>query len=144
MLTALTDTKGSVQPMHPTRKRRRSQAAHERLHSEVSTNQPLRPTPLPRRAVTTNTSLLNALEDRRRFHPLGREAPPATITRRAARRHVSAGQFYQTLRFATPQGVVRCIRRKIRRQVMHALKYTGKGSRTKIRHYNEDSWIHCK
>lgn len=46
--------------------------------------------------------------------------------------------------FASPQNMMICVRRKTRKQVLHALKKTGAGSRKKIRRRNEWSDIRCR
>jgi len=65
------------------------------------------------------------VDDRRRFHPLGDLRPPGAL-RKSARKLVGFKDF--RLRFAVPELVVPCIKRKIRREVIFAKKLRKKGS----------------
>lgn len=85
------------------------------------------------------------LEDRRRFHPLGVFAPPAAKNRPSRRIVASRHPFGRhVLKFNVPRNVYLCARRKIRKEVLHALRLTGKGSAQKKRRRNEYSDISCK
>lgn len=90
--------------------------------------------------------LNQSLEDRRRHHPLGVHAPPAVKHHRGARRIVATpGALSRSLqRFKLPLQVMVCLRRKARREVLHALHRTGKGGARKNRRRNEYSDISCK
>lgn len=88
--------------------------------------------------LTVSTSLrrspLPLIEDRRTFHPLG-ALRSAAATVKSARRIVTrdpVASFFgkQTkarLHFADPSRVVVCVRRKIRKEILHALGKAGKG-----------------
>jgi len=79
-------------------------------------------------------------EDRRRYHPEGRYRPPAAFLRSA--RALVAGPAHQ-IGFRAPNRVLLCIRRKQRREVLHALKRTGKGARSpRRRNYWSD--VSCR
>lgn len=71
-----------------------------------------------------------AIEDRRRYHPLKQYAPPQA-TRRSAARLVLRGAVALGTKapvgFRAPAKVMLCIRRKQRKEVMHATKNAGKG-----------------
>lgn len=45
--------------------------------------------------------------------------------------------------FADPRSTIACIRRQRRKEILHALKQTGKGARSKKRHRNANSDIKC-
>lgn len=52
--------------------------------------------------------------------------------------------FSPVISFARPQGVVECVRRKQRREVLHALKRTRKGSKSRQRKQTVWSSISCR
>lgn len=104
-------------------------------------------------------------EDRRRFHPLQASAPALSINQRrslltlvqrpAARNpsQLNSGYspvpqniFKQTkaaITFARPRRVLICLRRAVRRQIMHAFGHAGKGGQ-KSPIKNWSSAISCK
>lgn len=99
---------------------------------------------------------LRLLEDRRLFTPeifpivkaikrsqarMEVNARKADAARPFAARHLTAPA---NLRFADPRGVAICIRRHQRREVLHALKRTGRGSSRKLGRWNEHSHVSCK
>lgn len=67
------------------------------------------------------------IADRRRYHP-ARNVRPADALIRGAARPVIGKYTYQT-RFAVPHMVAICLRRKARREVLHAFKLTRKSGR---------------
>lgn len=107
-------------------------------------------------------------EDRRNYHPLGKLHSAGVIGPRDARRIVHHFNKPRTWRshllrhlnplrdipdgwlpasrqaFKFPDRVLVCVRRQQRRQVLFALKGTGKGSRQKERKMNAFSEISCK
>lgn len=91
-----------------------------------------------------DTSLME-LEDGRQWHPL-REDRPAQSVRRADRMFTDSVVAFDdrrpSRRFAHPPGVAVCIRRKTRREVLHALRKTGGGGSRK-RKYNWKSFVKC-
>lgn len=139
MLTALTDTKGSVQHMS----RRRRQQDYERDHSYTVASPTAHSlfTPLIRPAVLPSPPLQQPLADRRRSHPDRHSAPPTT---RGPNRlaNTLTQKLNGRLRFEAPRNVLVCVRRKQRREVLHALRRTGKGSRS--RRMTINSSISCK
>lgn len=115
--------------------------ANPRLHvPRITTPRPIRLTPL------------QLVEDRRTWHPDGRIHRPIrmTTTQRPRLKPVafSAPKFKNTLPtkigFDVPRKVAICVRRKQRKEVLHALKKTGRsgGGRKKARR-NIHSDIHC-
>lgn len=144
-------------------KRRKS---HGKSRAVERDNQPslatlLRPPVyLPTRVVEPDYySPLPEIEDRRTYHPLRSFRPPAVLlgaTRsalvpvgkkaenRAAplRSHVS-GAVPRSIAFDAPPHVLICVRRHRRREVLHALRKTGKGARARLRRRNPFSEIRC-
>lgn len=92
-----------------------------------------------------DTTPLQDIEDNRRWHPLG-DQRPAEAYRRSDRMFTDAAPLFSDRRpqraFAHPPGVAVCIRRKTRREVLHALKRTGGGG-SKKRRYRRDSFVKC-
>jgi len=102
-----------------------------------------RPTIRPLALLTISTSetlnsILPQLEDRRLYSPDYRVRAPGSVQRKNAR--LVQDQKDPTLRrymFADPSKVAMCIRRKVRREVLHALKVAGgKG----IKKYRRNFW----
>lgn len=90
-------------------------------------------------------SYLQEIEDNREFHPL-REDRPAGARRRSDRMFTDATRLFggrTQIGFARPQGVAVCVRRKTRREVLHALKRTRGGAGAKKRTYNWKSFVKC-
>lgn len=91
-----------------------------------------------------DTSLME-VEDGRQWHPL-RQDRPAESFRRADRMFTDSVVAFDDRRpsrgFAHPPGVAVCIRRKTRREVLHALRKTGRGG-SKKRRYNWKSFVKC-
>lgn len=85
--------------------------------------------------------------DARSYHPLGRFRPLAASPRSAARIVVknprAPFRVPDVLGFAVPEHVKRCVQRKDRREVLFALRRTGKGARSK-KHRNLWSSVSCK
>lgn len=99
---------------------------------------------------------LRLIEDRRRFHP-ERDLRPALSISRLARRLVerlprpkrmAPGNPRSNLRshfaFHTPSKVVKCVRRKERREVIFAERKSGKGSRALRRRRDYWSDVSCR
>lgn len=100
-----------------------------------------------RRALTRTINLME-LEDRRYWHPDPIRPPQTVPTRRSAnrlsRRLIHVGSINHGLvGFTDPRRIVLCARRAMRRQVMFALRKTGKGAARKHRHRNAHSNIRC-
>lgn len=99
------------------------------------------------------------LEDRRLHHPLGAARNPRSVFRsdvrlveapskrfRAGKRSsLSVAKPFgaETLSFAVPQRVSICVRRKQRREVLFAVRRTGKGAKSIRRRRNQWSEIKC-
>lgn len=82
---------------------------------------------------------LKTFEDRRTSHPLGKNRPAFALPKSAGRIVVKdnpgrtkptypGAQTKARLSFADPTRVAICVRRKTRREVLHALKLTRKGA----------------
>lgn len=125
---------------------------------------------LPHKALPPPISVSNfsLVGDNRRFHPLGR-LRPLLVTRQGAARWVyppgpsgpvhvpvvpkrvvsfttrpiiSRHQGLEALRFADTRNTVICVKRRIRREVMHALGLSGLTGFMKPR-FTFDSWVRC-
>lgn len=89
---------------------------------------------------------LTVFEDRRQFHPQGPTRPAASISKSRHRLKVRPDPWKQTkatLLFDTPDKVLVCVRRGIRKEVMHAIGKAGKRGQKKPRR-SEYSSISCK
>lgn len=81
-----------------------------------------------------------------RYDPVERlvDGRPAHVTVSSrTRQEARKRRVPSALRFANPKRVITCIRRRTRRQVLFALKKTGKGSGAKRRRYTDASHIRC-
>lgn len=98
---------------------------------------------------------LSEIEDRRRYDPSGGTSPARSVSRpqhtlvlpqpknpdRLGNR-VRNSQLPSGVAFQSPEKVLVCIRRKMRKEVLHALKKAGKtGQKRPRRSYYSD--IHC-
>lgn len=75
-----------------------------------------------------------AIEDRRRYHPLKEYAPPQATRRYAAGLVLRGAHALQTkapIGFRAPNQVMICVRRKQRKEIMHAKRHAGKGGMRK-------------
>lgn len=105
---------------------------------------------------------LNEVEDGRLFEPTARAISPlpggpkatsyGTLPRllsgaparlKAAPTPASYYSPPPAIAFADPRSTIACIRRQRRREVLHALRKTGKGSKARKRHRNQNSGIRC-
>ena len=111
--------------------RNRRDRSPRKLVSPVSILSPVR-----RRLVLTPVRRF-PIGDRRFFHPMG-ELRPVVSVERAARRLVPARKALpsrsrvsipERIGFAVPEKVMVCVRRKVRREVIHAKRLTGRGAR---------------
>lgn len=84
--------------------------------------------------------IIAGLLDRRRFRP-DRASAPTPATRRGHTRLVNVGTH--RVGFAVPAKVAICAKRKIRREVLHAKRRTGKGAMKRNRRRNYWSDITC-
>lgn len=95
-------------------------------------------------------SALQLLEDRRLFHPLGEARPlraffmrPRLVVRNAnIKERRNKFSVPSAIGFDVPKRVALCVRRKERREVIHAKNLTRKGSKGAKRR-NVWSDIHC-
>ena len=134
--TVLGDTKMA-------RRRRRSGKGLIRKRNEMPLTISRRPRLLP-----LQRQILQ-LEDRRQWHPSRTLRPrplPVTVgSMRRTDRLISAGPTLKSLNFEKPSNVAVCVRRKQRKEIMHALRATGKGaSSRKKKRRNYWSSIGCR
>lgn len=134
--------------------RRRERIRLARLAPAVSMGRPVSPAGRPFFQILRPKVTLTLIEDRRRFHPLGKAAPAAVISRRDQRRIVEkvkdvsryAGPLAMPvarLGFAVPSKVAVCVRRKQRREAIFAFGRAGKGAAAKRRRRSEFTNISC-
>lgn len=119
----------------------------EPMPSEVFTA-PLTLT-LPRPVVPASFNDLRDAQDWRRYDPepvTSRSAKTTVGTNARIRASGSArGKMSvpKSLGFVAPQKVVVCVRRKTRKEVLHALGYTGRGRGGGKKRFNHYSKVHC-
>lgn len=125
-----------------------------RDYTPIATRDPLQSLLVPRPALSVSwlspTLETDVFEDRREWHPEGVNRPalgaPRAATRPVAKQRPAFSVPSQTkgiIAFAEPNRVAVCVRRKVRKQVMHALnKAGGKGHRRPRR--NAQSSISCR
>lgn len=89
-------------------------------------------------------SYLTEVEDRRTYHPAGKNRPTVSPRRHHTPKPSAASLVYSRARmvFGAPRHVMICVRRKIRDEVLHALGKTGKGS-GRPRRRNQYSKVRC-
>lgn len=92
---------------------------------------PRRFTPLS--PVRFSSPVVLRMEDRRTFHPAGPRMRPAGSVLRGDSRWVARptrlfSDVSARVGFAVPKRVAICVRRKQRKEVLHALNFHGKGS----------------
>lgn len=99
-------------------------------------------------ALENARAIVRALEDRRRYHPLGPYRPASAVSRSSRRLVVSRPGATQSrtrlpsgIRFADPQKVSLCVKRKTRREVIMA-KGKGGGAHRRPRR-NQFSDVKC-
>lgn len=119
----------------------------EREVSTPSLDILLRPTPYQKQIKQLQlynsfmkSAELSATPDRRAFRPDKTINPPASIRRGATR--IRTGYHPRSLNFHTPNLIALCVRRKVRKEVLHALRKAGKGGQKK-RKLNFWSRIGC-
>lgn len=72
------------------------------------------------------------IEDRRRYHPVGRKSAPQSTSRIRAKVRPTRSSLMSAQpvwAFAAPKRVAICVRRKQRKEVLHALRRTGRKAR---------------
>lgn len=137
--------------------------------TSVIANATALPLALPRVKSTSSplSQLLRSIEDRRLFHPEGDFAPARSydrsrhrltlvdkgVSRRSTLKHRSSSRLLRDTRhlsgtkavvaFSEPDKVLICVRRSRRREVLHALKKTGKRGQRRPRR-NFYSKISCR
>lgn len=103
-------------------------------------------------------STLSEVEDRRFYHPAGQFKPVRSSrrftvptipvgdrprARSRARGFLFAPAAIEVMKFKAPRSVAICVRRKSRKEVMHAMGFAG-GKTSKNRRRNSNSNIWCK
>lgn len=101
-------------------------------------------------------SIPTGIEDRRTWRPdalaairIRASVAPARVQVARPGRSPRPGRAFSFfnppvgLQFRAPRGVLICVRRKIRKQVLHALRKTGKGSGRRPRRRNAWSGVKC-
>lgn len=102
-------------------------------------------------ADTINRIKLGQIEDRRLYHPLGQyralrevnNARPTLVPPKPSKRRRARSTLHQ-LRFKSPLRLILCIRRKQRREVLHAKRKTARRGRQGPHRRNQHSEISCK
>lgn len=109
-----------------------------------------RPVAMPRSTVSL-LSPLQAYEDRRFFHPDRAMRPVVSFVRSASRvvakqrvKFVQPSQTKAILAFDEPRRVIVCLRRRIRREVLHASGFAGSGRPMRKPRRNALSSISCR
>lgn len=116
-------------------------------------------------SISRRRSALSEFEDRRLYHPEGVQAPARSFVSprhriKAIDRVYTKPRFYSpsaltfhtgpvksqtraTLAFSDPKRTLICVRRQIRREVIHALKFSGRNG---ARHYRRTPYssISCR
>lgn len=121
-----------------------------RDHFPIASRDPLNQILLPRPALSPLRLDILALEDRRQWHPERQNRPfaaaPIQARRPVAKQRPAFSQPSQTkaiIAFADPSRVAVCVRRGVRREVLHALKVAG-GTGQRRPRFNASSKISCK
>lgn len=118
-----------------------------------------KPKPAYRPIVThTAPKALTPIEDRRTYHPQGKARPARSLNKsqhrlaiatskpahvRSAKRSVGQARLPHAVQFEAPKQVLVCIRRKARKEVLFALRKTGKGARAKRHRQSYYSNVRC-
>lgn len=131
---------------HNNRKRRDASDISNRRLPLLNNYVPYNPLP---------STFLTEIEDRRQWHPLGVNRPARSFNRaqhtlqvpKYPKRQGRAFRPYKwptaQIGFTQPDQVLVCVRRKQRREVLHALKKAGRGGQRRPR-YNLYSKITCR
>lgn len=111
--------------------------------------------------LSSNSTLLSELEDRRLYYPdrarparglskgatvIGISPVPQRSRNKGDRKSAAKllSRVIDTFKFSSPKSVALCVRRHKRREVLFALKRSGKGSRSRRRRRNEFSDVSCR
>lgn len=140
----LRTTLGDTQ-MAKTQKNRNALSTPPTLATLLSVpSPPIQPStinPLDDPVIVNQLNHGNYYDDRRRHHPAPHFKPPHGLIRGATR--LVIGKAPTTVRFAVPDLVGICVRRKARREVMHALKRINRGKGGGKRRRNRYSNVQC-
>lgn len=130
--------------MAPTRSKSNSRKDHsQRVHITRTLPKVLLAQQILQLLEQQNREYNEPQQDRRRYNP-SRVTPVKTLNGKPARfNHNRLGTLYQNpWQLLRPDKVGICVRRKTRREVLHALRRTGKGSSSK-RKYSPTSYYRC-
>lgn len=89
---------------------------------------------------------LRTVEDLRTYHPLKKLRPLRQLQGRKARIRATVPNFKKYARsviYRASKDTLVCVRRNIRKEVLHAFKRTGRGSGRSKPRYNFNSKIRC-
>lgn len=127
----------------------KNQSSRRRVISNPNANRRLPPTlSLPRSIYQSPSKALSQIEDRRTYHPEGDFRPAASFSKPRHRlevpraKHPHRQNFQLAFRsvlnngriaFKAPEKVLVCVRRQRRKEVLHALKKSGKTGQRKPR-----------
>jgi len=130
--------------------------AHGRSRKNSSIADAVPSTPLADRlfSVVTRPAPLRGVEDRREYHPLGPVRPAKTLSGHSVKpvqvkkmKKMPRGKtrlfLSPKVQFEAPLKTVICVRRKRRKEVLHALKKTGGGRGRKPPRRNWYSDVSC-
>lgn len=113
-----------------------------------------RPAPLVHH-TSPSSRILHEIEDRRTYHPDGPTRPARSYDKPVHRltvpvhpknvnkRSTASAALPRTVQFEAPKRVLVCIRRQKRKEVLFALKKTGKGARARKHRQSFYSSIRC-
>lgn len=136
---------------------------HRKRHNAISAVSP--PIANHRLFVPPKPTAFSAVEDRRRFHPEKATQPARTTSGHPVKPHkpklavtavkrgpdgrpmkkkITLRSIPSRLQFAAPKRTIICLKRKIRKEVLHALQRTGRGHGSRRRpKRNAYSQISC-
>ena len=116
------------------------------VHASAITNRRLLDTVINHYGIPQYRPSIAPVTDRRTYHP----APtfrPVRVSGASGHRlrvpHPFKVQLPWQLAFHQPKRIAICVRRKMRREVLHAFRLTGKGSRARVRKRDQWSDISC-
>lgn len=122
----------------------KSHASGQRALSQISANPRLLLRPI---SVSLSPSRidLRIFEDRRTWHPVRFARPVVSVGPRSDTRLMvkPAKTFSPAVTFANPKRVLVCVRRKVRKEVLHAFGKTGGGSSRRPKRRNQFSDVSC-
>lgn len=119
-----------------------SPTARQQFSSLASLLSALNVRPVPR-----PVSFLSQVEDRRRYDPSGffrRAQGLSLLASRVRLKRQSGFNRRDVFKFSIPNNVAVCVRRKQRREVLHAFNRAGAGARARVRRRTYQSEVSCR